>query len=1043
LIPENDISDLSKEERQLLRNKKLKTIPGFKGDARVEHFEALLASLDEGVGFTVTYPTLGGWSRLRREFQKVHSRMAGKKSDAEIVSALEEKVTDAQTKDPLGFGSEKLFKALTKKTFWNLWLPDIPALQNPARDFLYAKARYQELEDELEHLQGAINWTWPDPRKSPREFKFDITPQVKASNTSTDLIWKNGSDLEKGKFTLRIAGMRMKRDGLWKTDADKVDWSPPMVAAMLPENPPATNLKGVSVSLSFSKDEAAMAYLNFSVPLSAKELKLLAGHRAEITKHKDQSEQQLKPVWRRQLISDRDGDRHCLRWPSDLKKAASEESEEPEEEGKGLSPSELWCGDGAEAKSTLGIKGFPECEKLENFRVLGVDLGIRRAVSFCVLEINTRGEGRTISPPGFQPCISGKIVRLGTHRLPGEDRCVSRIANQNDLIKFPERNLVLGKKYWLPELSGAKGRKPDDTTTHETAEFLQILKALLPDERERDFSSLSFSEQNDELLFALKRRLGRVKRLYRLAWLLFGTSRYKPGTEEIEELNASMIAANEAKFLEEIKPTARDEETLDLSKDELKNLREMASQLPLPRKQIEDEILRLLRQWTTAEKDGQSRLVTLASEVANRCHPRNDCVWLWKENKLGESRLLSQKIRRTPGQRGLSIDRIEQLELLRRCFMSLRDVSERKFALPVCLKRGKLKPECCPALLERIDRMKEQRVFQTAHLILQEALALRLTSTDEKPRDENIGQHGVYKRMDGHKAVEIIFLEDLSRYRTSTGRTRRENGRLMKWCHGRILDKLKQMAEPFGFVVATVPPDFSSQFSARDGAGGVRVAEVTAGFEQNYPFSKIIKQRKKDGESTVLAKHVQSVVDTFATLQKNDPKISNRTLFVVVEGGKLFWPVNRDKPDQADVNAAATIAFRGVAHPLKLDIHQPIRCKESKENKILIQDWRLTKADSNFGNQELLDLHRQNENNEAVSQSAEDENEDTFPRLFSVTGSGFSENDFKEESFYTLPNGEQAVVQWSFFNTVGFRVRQKVEGVNKSRLENWLKKLGS
>lgn len=1042
LIPENAVASLGKEEKKLLRNKKAKTIPGFKGDTRIESFEALLTTLDEGIGFTVTYPTLGGWSRLRREFQKVHARMVGKKTDEEIVTALEEKVTEAQSKDPLGFGSEKLFKALTKKSFWNLWLADTPALPNPAYDFLRAKAKYQELEDDLEHLKGAINWTWPDPRKSPREFKFDVTPQVKTSSTTTELIWKNGSDLEKGKFMLRIAGMRMKRDGLWKTGTDLVDWSPPMVAAVLPENPPETNLKGVSVSLSFSKDEDS-AYLNFSLPLSAKELKLLAGHRAEISKHKDLSDQQLKPIWRRQLISDKNGDRHCLRWPPDLKKAVGDDSEEPEEEGKGLTPSELWCGEGTNANFTLGIKGFPGCENLDGFRVLGVDLGIRRAVSFCVLEINTRGEGRVISPSSFQPCICAKIVRLGTHRLPGEDRYVSRIANENDLVKFPKRNLVLGKKYWLPELSGVKGRKPDDTTAHETAEFLRILNSLLPDERARDFSSLSFSEQNDELLFALKKRLGRVKRLYRFAWLLFGKTRYKPGTEEIEELNTATIAANQAKFIEEIKPNERDEETLDLAKDELKYLRDAASQSPLLKKNIEDELQQLLRQWTVAEKDGQSRLVALASEVANRCHPRNDCVWLWKENKLGESRLLSQTIRRTPGQRGLSIDRIEQLELLRRCFMSLRDVSERKFAQPVCLKRGIFKPECCPALLERIDRMKEQRVFQTAHLVLQEALALRLTSTDEKPRDERIGQHGVYQLMDGHKSVEIIFLEDLSRYRTSTGRTRHENGRLMKWCHGRILDKLKQMAEPFGFVVATVPPDFSSQFSARDGAGGVRVAEVTAGFEKNYPFSKIIKQRKKDGKPTALAKHVQSVADTFAELPKSDPKLPKRTLFVAVEGGQLFWPVNRNKPDQADVNAAATIAFRGVAHPLKLDIHQPIRCEESKENKMSIQDWRLKNADSTFRDQELSDSHGKQNKGEAVLESTNGEDEESFARLFSITGSGFTESDFKDESFYTLPNGENAVAQWTFFSTVGFRVRQLIENVNKSRLERWLKKLDS
>lgn len=105
-IAEDAVAGLGKDDKQQLRNKKPRMIPGFKNDPRMESFETLLGSLDEGVGFTVTYPTLGGWRRLRREFQKVHNRMAGKKSDAELVTALEEKVGEAQTKDPLGFGCE-------------------------------------------------------------------------------------------------------------------------------------------------------------------------------------------------------------------------------------------------------------------------------------------------------------------------------------------------------------------------------------------------------------------------------------------------------------------------------------------------------------------------------------------------------------------------------------------------------------------------------------------------------------------------------------------------------------------------------------------------------------------------------------------------------------------------------------------------------------------------------------------------------------------------------------------------------------------------
>jgi IS605 OrfB family transposase len=374
--------------------------------------------------------------------------------------------------------------------------------------------------------------------------------------------------------------------------------------------------------------------------------------------------------------------------------------------------------------------------------------------------------------------------------------------------------------------------------------------------------------------------------------------------------------------------------------------------------------------------------------------------------------------------------------------MSIRDLGEREFAEPVNPGKGRDKPECCNELLKRLDRMKRQRVFQTAHLILQEALAERLTSSEEIERDHAIDQHGIYRPIEKAKPVEIIFVEDLSRYKTSTDRTRRENSRLMKWCHGQIITKLKQMAEPFGLVVATIPPAYTSQFSARDGCAGVRVEEVTKQFEKRYPYSHLIKQETKKGERTELARHIQSVVDEFARLPNDAPSKKKRTLFVAVDGGPLFLPINRNKPDQADINAAINVALRGVAHPLCLDIYPVICCEDKKDDAVQIakREWRLAKADKRFDTPVLADLHHKQDDAADISSlesEADADEPDSYSNVCSIVPSGLNENSFKEKSFYQLPNGQNAVSRWDLFQHVHWRARNTIETINKQRVDAW------
>lgn len=122
-------------------------------------------------------------------------------------------------------------------------------------------------------------------------------------------------------------------------------------------------------------------------------------------------------------------------------------------------------------------------------------------------------------------------------------------------------------------------------------------------------------------------------------------------------------------------------------------------------------------------------------------------------------------------------------------------------------------PDPCPALSDKLERIKEQRVNQTAHLILAEALGV-------EPRPHELAEgvrrerdvHAEYHRIPGREPVGFIVIEDLSRYRTSQGRAPSENSRLMKWCHRAVRDKLKELCEPFGIPVVETPPAYSSRF---------------------------------------------------------------------------------------------------------------------------------------------------------------------------------------------------------------------------------------
>jgi IS605 OrfB family transposase len=262
------------------------------------------------------------------------------------------------------------------------------------------------------------------------------------------------------------------------------------------------------------------------------------------------------------------------------------------------------------------------------------------------------------------------------------------------------------------------------------------------------------------------------------------------------------------------------------------------------------------------------------------------------------------------GQRGLSLTRIQQLENFRSAVLSLNRLLRHEIGVkPEFGSRtlGESLPDPCAELTDKIVRMKEERVNQTAHLIIAQALGVQL-KTPSLSQDERVKAdvHGEYEGIPGRSPVDFIVLEDLSRYTTDRSRSRSENSRLMKWCHRAINEKVKLLAEPFGIPVVEVFASYSSKFDGRTGAPGFRAVEVTAKDRRFW---------KKTIEKQTVARAVFDSLDELTA-----KGLTNARLLLPQNGGPLFVAAVKDDQSlppirQADINAAVNIGLRAIGGP--------------------------------------------------------------------------------------------------------------------------------
>ncbi|MGH7945654.1 MAG: type V CRISPR-associated protein Cas12b, partial [Opitutaceae bacterium] len=609
-------------------------------------------------------------------------------------------------------------------------------------------------------------------------------------------------------------------------------------------------------------------------------------------------------LWKRQFNQHPDGDNFysaSLRWPHEKQSAK---------------PPQPWH------------------EKLDRFSCLATDLGQRDAGAFALMEARANDDFSG-KPTRFIGETEGKrwrarLVASGMFRLSGEDR-----------REWRESKRHAGDFNWREELWGERGRAATPDEIVECAELMGKFgcdeKDLLPPSWQ---TALSFPEQNDKLLVAARRAQSRLARLHRWCWFL------------TDPKQAGKVAAT---FAEIADPC--DERTLPAA----------TKALAFP--EMKTELLAALHHelaaWT-------AKLPELLVRLANRCVPLRGRSWRWHAHPDAHAQkcfVLSQSGAPRPnakhrlsdgtegdvtwirGQRGLSFERIEQIEELRKRFQSLNQTLRRTPGGPPPKRRDESIPDPCPDLLTKLDRTKEQRVNQTAHMILAEALGLRLApppaskATLRASRD----QHGVYQRV--RAPVDFVIIEDLSRYRASQGRAPRENSRLMKWSHRAVREKLKQLCEVFGLPVLETPAAYSSRFCSRSGVPGFRAEQVVAGFTQGGHWAWLAGKKDERGNPTQAAQHLRDLDMMLGLAQlelesewKRQARVQpcpQRSLLVPLSSGPIFVPVSEHSTAdglspavaQADVNAAINLALRAIADPRQWSIHPRLRTQREGDVK--------------------------------------------------------------------------------------------------------------
>jgi hypothetical protein len=913
------------------------------GDPRIARLEQLVdvelkAEYEMSEGVEVEYGLHPRTIRGFRDIQKKwNAEVKPEDSYSDVLrKKLWERLTDYKKENAETMGSPMLFDELVKEQNWVLWrepsaeqlaewrkearLPDDAEF---TKDPLQALTDERELKGEIKRLEDPIRFTPADPEHSRRQFYFsDVSAIDKKNRLRHD---RQTLDAEvavsiDGKWVVKwvrihFTAPRLLRDQLNSANGADALWQQAMMAALGLKTGLTKTEKGKVREATFAECTAVALMpeitasrqrrilLNFPLTLDGEAIAAQLGKAAR---------------WDALQFGGADKESYWLRWPAtwiDEKKARKK------------SPPKPWW------------------TSAEPFRCLSVDLGQRDAGAFSLLEVSTgdapKKQSRKIGTADGKPWWA-TVRATGMLRLPGEDA------------------LVMRDEKWQEELSGKRGRSLVAGEWEEACDICTKLGfdpvKLMGSDRSRH----SFPELNRELLYALRRAQARLARLQ--SWSCVAH-------EETEEKKRAAFEKRRTRIQEQIA-----EAIATRAAEEKKDAKERGQELPersawmgeaesFVSKRAWDCVRDCIVREIVKERDSIQRELL---RVADRIQPLRGRQWEWaKRDDSSQCHVLRQTARGTDerkkmlaGQRGLSMSRIEQLESLRQRCQSLNRALMQEPGKPANLgrsNRGIELPDPCPELLDRLDALKDQRVNQTAHLILAQALGVRLrahakSAAERKQQDI----HGEYERIPGREPVDFLVLENLDRYLAAQGRSRSENSRLMKWCHRAILGKLKQLCEPYGLRVLETPAAYSSKFCSLTGIVGFRAVELNPDDGGDFRWRKHI-ERLNDPERAAKLKgderaESEAVKRLFGQLNElNQDLIAERdkaraegrpfrpkwrTLLAPQQLGPIFVPMHGN-PMQADINAAINLGLRAIAAPDADEIHLRLRAARNGETFIV------------------------------------------------------------------------------------------------------------
>lgn len=806
-------------------------------------------------------------------------------------------VTEYQQDHSYDIGDVGLFRALCDEEHWPLWKP-LDENERVARseagfakDIIAARREMFELEEDVDRLKQPIRFTPAHAEESRRLFMF------------SDIAGSTGAKFVDGSKAVEVS-LACDVDGKLQPVRAKIEYSAPRMA-----RDEIASLDGGSDSSRWL--QPMMKALGCAEPEMPSLEKCAVSLMPAVEKKNDVK--QVRLLMNFPATLNPEGlIRHIGRQSLWYKQFNGTYKPRTQQLDKGLHL--YWPG-------METPQGWEEAQawwnnasvRTDGFTSLSVDLGQREAGAWALLETRCdkvfakdKKAFITIGKAGGKTWASA-LAAQGMFRLPGEDMKVVR----------PEKGGVMEREFY-----GSAGRNADEAEWKQAQEMALSLDSGFDLKRlgEAD-DDLSHPEQNGELLRIVGRAQSRLSRFHR--WSCRLTEKLAATCEEIIEYGVDEALMEAAK--------AQD---ADAIKTRLANL------IPDLRSKISEALV----------------------AIANRELPLRGRDWVWQRNPQvpGQWQLVqgphdeAKMKRRIQGQRGLSFGRIEQIEDLRKRFMSLNramSMEPEKTVSQGVGDRGRRMDEPCEDILKKLDRLKQQRVNQTAHLILAQALGLRLKphvrDAADRAQDDT---HGEYEVIPGRRPVDFIVLEDLSRYLSSQGRAPSENRKLMKWSHRAVLDKLKQMAEPFGIPVLEVPAAYSSRFCSRTGVVGFRAAEVHDGHAEEFRWKRLLEKAKKDKRSPD-AESAALVFEQLHTLnlearerRAKGEKVPLRTLFVPQPGGPIFIAMKQTGPQQADMNAAINLGLRAIASPACLRARPKIRCEMVDAAPRAVKGNKLEKA---------------------------------------------------------------------------------------------------